>query len=69
MSYLRTNGGGIPGTIKGRSLSTPGEGKPYMAALTKGKAPHCPLHKQVCCANGERSVSKNIGIGWKAGSK
>lgn len=66
---VQVRGGGIQGTVPKRGLSTPGEGKPYMSALTKGKAPHCPLHKQVCCANGERSVSKNIGIGWKAGGR
>lgn len=55
-------GNGISGSVKGRKLGYPGEGKPYMQALTKN-APHCPLHHQVTCAEG-KSIG-NKGQGWK----
>ena len=62
-----TPGGGIKGSISGRKLGYPGEGKPYMSALTKGTAPHCPIHKQDVCANGRGMGNK--GAGWKPNQK
>lgn len=50
------------GTIKGRKLGYPGEGKPYMQALTN-KPQHCPVHKQEVCAVGRGMGNK--GNGWK----
>jgi len=56
-------GGGISGKVSGRPLGKPGEGKPYVSALTKGTAPHCPIHKQAVCANGRGMGSS--GQAWK----
>lgn len=59
-----TGGGGISGSVKGRKLGYPGEGKPYMQALTsKAGAQYCPIHKQDVCANGRGMGNK--GQAWK----
>lgn len=50
------------GTVKGRKLGYPGEGKPYMSALSN-KVQHCPIHKQEVCSGG-RGMG-NSGNGWK----
>lgn len=50
------------GTVKGRKLGYPGEGKPYMTAFVKPQQAH-QLHHQVTCANGRGMGSS--GNGWK----
>jgi len=59
-----TGGGGISGSVKGRKLGYPGEGKPYMQALTKNAgAQYCPLQHQVVCSGGKGMGNK--GPAWK----
>lgn len=55
-------GNGISGKVSGRKLGYPGEGKPYMQALTS-KPVHCPVHKQDVCAEGKSMGNK--GQAWK----
>ena len=63
-------GGGIPGKVGSRKLGNPGEGKPYMSAMTKSAGQgYCALHHQATCSGGYPSVSSNKGQGWKPNQK
>lgn len=63
-------GGGIKGSVGSRKLGNPGEGKPYMSALTKSAGQgYCALHHQVTCSGGYESVKSNKGQGWKPNQK